>query len=330
MKKLSAIRRWTVSCLALTLVAQACNLATAAPTAPSDTVAESPTINSTPEITSPAAKPATTFSLSATDTRQAEPGTAIFQAVLFGPFHLPETEFGPPYTGAFRALQPEEFMPILEAARKAGFHLIVNLAGGRHSYQAEDGAFSVERFKQRLDAFSQFDFDPYVANGTILGHMMFDEPQDPSNWNGAPVPFADIDAAAAYSKKLWPALPVGVGGPPSFLEAGAPWKALDFGFAQFTTRRGEAQIWLRQEVESAHKAHLSIVVSINILSGNNRNPVSGAQLAEWGRILVSEPAICGLLMWKYDPAYLQDPAVQAAIEEISKLARGRTAPACRP
>jgi len=47
-------------------------------------------------------------------------------------------------------------------------------------------------------------------------------------------------------------------------------------------------------------------------------------------LLVSEPSICGLLMWKYDPGYVQDANIAAALAEIGQIARGRTVKACLP
>lgn len=251
------------------------------------------------------------------------------QGLLFGPFHLPESEFGATYTGAFRSLRPNNALAILEAARAADLHLIINLTGSRRRFQEPDGAFSLDRFQELLGHYRRLDFAPYVADGTIIGHMMFDEPQDPSNWNGAPIPYADIEAAAAYSKELWPAMPVGVGGPPDFLQAGAPWAALDFAFAQYTTRRGDLATWLPQQVQAAQQAQLGLVLSLNILGGNDRSPVTAAQLTDWGTQLLAEPYACALLMWKFDPTYLQDPAIAAAMADLAQLARDRPAPPCQ-
>jgi len=117
-------------------------------------------------------------------------------------------------------------------------YLIINMAGGRHYFQEPDGAFSPSLFEERLDRFAGFDFAPYVADGTVVGHMLFDEPHDPTNRNGEPVPFPGVEDAAAYSKRLFPTPPTGVGSPPSLLEGGAPWASLDFAFAQYPARRG--------------------------------------------------------------------------------------------
>jgi hypothetical protein len=250
--------------------------------------------------------------------------------ILFGPFHLPDAQFGPPYTGAFASLTPETAVATLDAARAAHIRLIIQLAGSRRAYQNSDRSFSVDRFNQAVDAFKSIDFAPYVADGTLTGHMMFDEPFHASNWNGQPVPFADIEAVAAHGKQLWPTLPTGVGAPDSFLQGGAPWTSLDFGYAQYTTQRGDVKTWLTQEVGAARQSHLGLVVGINILGGNNRSNVSADQLKEWGQVLVSEPSICGVLMWKYDTGYLGDPNIASALQALAQIARTHESKACRP
>jgi hypothetical protein len=252
------------------------------------------------------------------------------QGFAFGPFHLPDTEFGSVFTGAFRALSREDALPTLEAARKAGVHLIIHLTGGRNRHQTAAGAFSVEMFNHELDLFRDIDLTSYVADGTVVGHLLFDEPQDTSNWNGAPVPFEDIEAVAAYSKALWPTLPVGVGGPASFLEAKADWSVLDFAFSQYTTARGDIKSWIQKEASAAEHSGLGLVFSINVLGGNNRNPVTAQQLTEWGTLLAQEPHVCALLMWKYDVGYFGDPAIADALASIADIARQRADVSCQP
>ncbi len=249
----------------------------------------------------------------------------------FGPFHLPTDLFGDPhYTGSFQALTPETALETLEAARKSGVSLVIHLTGSRRTHQTATGAFSLDLFAQGLAAFQHIDLESYVADGTVVGHLMFDEPHDPSNWGGAPVPYKDIDAAAAASKALWPSLPVGVGGPPSYLAGGAPWANLDFAFAQYLTKHGDVHDWLARETENAADSGLGLALSINILGGNNRSYVTAEQLVEWGSLLASAPQSCALLMWKYDTAYIDDPAIQAALLEVADVARRKTAVPCLP
>ncbi len=276
---------------------------------------------------------------STSPTKEPAPGTAVpptkevpRTAVMpFGPFHLPTELFKDDhYTGAFQSLTPETAVDILEAARQSGTSLIIHLTGSRRVHQTATGALSTEKFAQELAPFQHIDLESYVADGTVVGHLMFDEPHDPSNWDGSPVPYRDIETAAAASKAIWPSLPVGVGGPPSYLIDGAPWSNLDFAFAQYLTKHGDVHDWLERELENANASGLGLALSINILGGNNRNPVTAEQLVEWGTLLVAEPKACALLMWKYDVGYIDDPAIQDALFEIAEVARQRTAVPCTP
>jgi len=159
------------------------------------------------------------FAIQAKERKPAEPANCV----PFGPFHLPEGRYGLTFTGAFRALRsPQESQAFLETARAKKMRVVIHLAGSRGAHQNQDGSFSLELFTRRLEAFRGVDFAPYVQDGTVLGHMLFDEPHDPSNWHGKPVAYETIDAAAAVSKRLFPTMPVGIGSPASYLRDGAP------------------------------------------------------------------------------------------------------------
>ena len=62
------------------------------------------------------------------------------------------------------------------------------------------------KWKQRVDRFRGLDLTPYIAEETIVGHLLMDEPYDKSNWNGNPVSLQDIEALAAYSEGIWPSM----------------------------------------------------------------------------------------------------------------------------
>ncbi len=248
--------------------------------------------------------------------------------LAFGPFHLPTERFaGGPFTGAFRALRPESARQTLEAARAAGTQLIFNLAGSRRAFQNPDGSFSLERFRARLERFRALDLEPYVEDGTVIGHVLFDEPQDPTNWGGRPVPLETIEQAAALSKALFPKLPVGIGAPAPFLR-GFRWEALDFAMAQYAARRGDLLGWLREQTTAAEELGLGLALSLNVLAGSAGGPLPPPQLREWGTLLAQEPSACALLLWKHDDAYFGRPDVAEVVAEIAAIARSRTAPGC--
>jgi hypothetical protein len=263
--------------------------------------------------------------------------------IAFGPQHLPENLFGPVYTGTVRIVSPRNVLSILEAARGTRTRVILNLSTTPGS-QDPDGAFSLERWRARVDRFARIDFEPYIADGTLLGHYLMDEPHSPNNWNGKAVPFSDIEEAARYSKARWPNMTTFVRTHPGFL-AGAPftWAYVDAAWAQYSARRGDVRAYLEENVASARSLGLGLVVGMNVLTGGSSESgirgyqertraMSASQIRTWGSILAAEPYACALSIWKYDkdnPAYLDRPEVQAAMAEVSQIATNRPRASCR-
>jgi hypothetical protein len=258
------------------------------------------------------------------------------QGIPFGPYHLPDAEFRAPFTGSPRGVSTaEEAVAALETARGAGFRLVLRLARGSRRFENPGGSFSLEMWKREIDRYRAIDFESYVRDGTLLGHLLFDEPHDPTNWDGKPVPYADIVAAAAYSKELWPTLPTGVGSPPTALQqlrGDSPRGALDFALAQYRPAKGEVTQWLNREAALARRLGYGLALSMNALDGNGTNkPLTGAQLRQYGSVLAREPSACLLTMWKYDktnPEYFERRDVIAALHDVARVAAERAARPC--
>jgi len=250
----------------------------------------------------------------------------------FGPWHLTDDQFHWPYSGTVRGPHPTDVITTLEAARRAGFRVVFRLARGRKRSSNPDGSFNLALWKREVDRFRGVDFAPYVADGTLLGHFLFDEPHDPTNWNGRPVPYAVIESTAAYSKSLWPTLPTVIGAPPTFLSGGMPWVNLDFAETQYRPKKGEVGLWLSREVAAARQARLGVLLSINVLAGGDRNePLTAEQLRAAGLALAPAPDACALFMWKYDkddPSYFARADVRAAVDTIARVAAARTPAPC--
>jgi hypothetical protein len=267
------------------------------------------------------------------DARYAPGASGVDGGLPFGPFHLPDDQFRAPFTGALRGVHPEDVVATLDAARRSHFRVVITLQRGRKRFRNPDGSFSLALWQGEIDRFRGIDFAPYVADGTLLGHYLFDEPHDPTNWDGRPVAYAVIDSAAAYSKRLWPTMPTIVRSPPTFLAAGAPWRFLDVAWAQYTARHGDVRSFIGRESAAARRMDLGLAVSLEVLSGGPfRRPISASDLRDWGSVLASEPTACGLFMWKYDkkdPSYFERADVRAAAASVARVASARAAPPCR-
>lgn len=164
---------------------------------------------------------------------------------FMGPFHLevPGAMDNIYFSGGFIDLKSPTDLSILAAAKTHNppMHVLVHLTGGRQNFQNDDKSFSLDKFKAELDLWRGANLQPYIDDGTIVGHLMIDEPQDTAgNWGGHAFPYADMEAAAAYSKSIWPNLPTGAG-TNAVWASGAPftWQAFDFVSTPYTLARGE-------------------------------------------------------------------------------------------
>ncbi|GEM_PF-1579633 len=244
---------------------------------------------------------------------------------LFGAYHVPDSLLVAPLTGGFRAFRDtSDARTALESARRRGVHLVIQLAGGRSRFQNPDKSFSLALYRRRLERFRDFDFAPYVRDGTIFAHGLFDEPQDPTNWNGRPVPYSVVDSAAAVSKELFPSVPTTIGAPASWLAGGAPYRCLDFAQPPYTLKRGDFNQWMMNEIEQARRARLRLIFGLNVLMGGvNRAPLTAEQVRVFGAALAAVPDAEGLLLWKWDSAYFSDPGIEAALDSIYAVVKSR-------
>lgn len=265
--------------------------------------------------------------------------------IPFGLYHLPETEFAPPFTSALRnGSDPADVIPILEAARKTGVKVYLNMFVSRKQIQNPDGSFSLERWKQRIDRFRDLGLEPYILDGTLAGNYLMDEPDSRGKWNGQSVPFADIEAAAAYSKQLWPGLTTMIRADPLFLQK-APfrWVSLDAAWSQYTTRKGNVEGYAKRHAAVAKELGLGLVMGLNVLDGGDGSSglegtkvkysaMSAPEVMHYGSVLLREPGACALLLWKYDRddrSYFLRPEIRAALETLGLLAATHPASSCK-
>ncbi|HEU4641444.1 MAG TPA: hypothetical protein VFS44_03245 [Gemmatimonadaceae bacterium] len=263
--------------------------------------------------------------------------------IPFGPFYLGPRYYGPPYTGmVLLDTTPSLILGELAAARAANERVVVRLARHRSYFQKADGSFSLTLWKREMDRFKGGDFSSYIADGTIIGHYLFDEPNDPSNWNGKPVPYGDVEAAAAYSKQLWPGMLTVIRAPPSWLTGwGQPWVALDAAWAQYSARFGDPATWIASESAAATRIAVGLLGGMNVLDGGDgssgiRSPIDSGQwtmspteLQRNARAILADGLVCGLLLWEWDTTYFTRPDIRGALSSIGTIARSHPAIPCR-
>jgi hypothetical protein len=259
----------------------------------------------------------------------------VHVGLAMGPNHVPPTKFGNLFTGTqITATLIENgqscLLSDLAAARRANMRVFISFTGNERHYRDANG-FSVEMWKARVNRFRNLDLSPYIADGTIMAHLIMDEPSDPSNWNGKAVPLADIEEIARYSKEVWPTMPTLIRTWPEYLE-GYQFPHLDAVWFHYLDRWAPLDGFIGEHFPAARALGLNIVGGLNVLNGGSSQSgipgkkagkfaMSADEVRAWGERILAEPGMCAFLFWEYSDAYLSRPDIRAALEDLVAKAR---------
>jgi hypothetical protein len=267
-----------------------------------------------------------------------------FTGIAFGSFNMENAYFSGVHTGSVRGggLTPSNIVSLLADARAKGARIAIKLCNGRDSYvKNSDGTFSLTKWKTLVDRFKAVNLGPYIADGTIVGHYLIDEPQNTKKWGGRAISQATVEAMAKHSKQIWPAMPTLVRVVPSWLAgASLTYTYLDAGWAQYASSKGNAGSWVAAEVAVAKRKGLGLVVGMNVLDGGNgssgipgyssgRYAMSASEIRTAGAALLADSYACGFFMWMHDLSYYGRSDVKSAMADLSARARAHVKTSCR-
>lgn len=264
--------------------------------------------------------------------------------IVFGTFTGMSTVLNPLHTGAVRGgITPTSTPKMLADAKAKGLRLVIKLSGGHESMvENADGTFSFAKWKTLVDRFKSVNLAPYIADGTIIGHFLIDEPNMAPRWGGKIIPQADVEAMARYSKQIWPSMTTFARVAPSWL-ASAPvtYTYLDAGWAQYQSSKGDPARWVAAEVTAAKSKRLGLMVGVNALAGGNGSsgiprlkpswppPMSASELRASGTAMLNPSYACGFVLWTNYAAYNDRPDIKAALTELSVKAKAHVKTSCR-
>jgi hypothetical protein len=259
--------------------------------------------------------------------------------LAFGPARMPSEQFAEFSATSFTVNDADTLIRVLDAARRANARLFISFTGNQENFQDSAGGFDIAKWKQRVDRFRRVDLTPYIADETIAGHLLLDEPYDKSNWNGKPVSQQDIEELARYSKEIWPSMVTVLRTHYDYLE-GSQYPHLDAVRIQYHSRFGSLDDYIAAHVAVAKSLGQAVIGGVNLLDGGTeasgipgkregKFAMSAQELRSWGRRFLTDPNICAFIMYQYDSAYLARPDIQAAMAELSEVARSIPKKACR-
>jgi hypothetical protein len=265
-------------------------------------------------------------------TAAAPEGAAVAFAggIPIGNFNQPLTEFGAIFNGAHENIAPSQMVAELTQIRARGGRVVLSMTGN-HLKNYVDGAghFSMSKWKDRLNRFRGVNFTPFINDGTVIGHYMIDEPNDPANWGGKPVSASEVEEMARYSKQLWPNMATIVRVDPKYLDNNH--RYLDAAWSQYLWRRGDANNYIKTMVASAQDKGLQLIVGLNIVHGGNPQgtAMSAKEVETFGSALLSSNYPCAFINWRYTSNYMNSGGIRDAMRSLRRKAESRPTKSCR-
>lgn len=256
------------------------------------------------------------------------PAAITYRGIAIGHFDQPISTFGRLYNGGHRNFSPSGIRQELAAIRSRGGRVVIPFAGSPRYYK-EDGYFSLTKWKSRVNRFRRVDLSDFIRDGTIIGHYMIDEPNDPANWRGRPVPPSVLEEMARYSKQLWPNMPTIVRTEPGYLSRNH--RYLDAAWAQYLSRKGAPNDFIRRNVSAAQQRGLGLVVGLNVLNGGKPHGtrMTPSEVSSWGSALLSSSYPCAFISWTYSRDYLSTRGMGEAMGALRRKAESRSTRRCR-
>ncbi len=240
------------------------------------------------------------------------------------------------------AFNADDIIGRIAVARSQGKHLFLAMTGGKHSNYMTAGVFDMAKWRAKMDTYNtaaiRSAIAAGVADGTIVGNSVMDEPNNVSptnNWGPAgTVTKAMVDEMCGYVKRMFPTLPVGVVHDYDELQPELDYARCDFVLAQYSESKGPVTRFRDRGLAFARRSGIAMAFSLNLLDGGTRIrgcpvPATGGrgtlrhacrmradQVREYGMVL--GPAGCALTLWRYDRQFMADPENQRAFEELAR------------
>lgn len=252
------------------------------------------------------------------------------------------------FTAAMGSFTPSEIVAALGIAHERRKQLVVSFTGGAHQRYLTDGVFDMSKWRARLDAYNTGSIRAAVAeavaNGTLIGNSVMDEPHvkglgDGNTWGPAgTMTKARVDTLCGYVKAIFPTLPVGVVHPHNAFEPSRSYRVCEFLVDQYSQRQGDVTQFRDAGLALARRDGMALIFSLNILNGGVQAPRSGGwecpagtsggrgtsrpncrmtpeQIRDWGTLLGT--AGCAMLLWRYDDSFMADPANEQAFRDVA-------------
>jgi hypothetical protein len=263
---------------------------------------------------------------------------------------------GLPFTLMHQPVTASSIVGVIDAARAKGVKLLLAMTGGKHGNYLSviNGVLQFDRAKWDAQM-RTFDTPAIkaaiasgVADGTLLGAKVMDEPQvsgmgDGNTWGPVgTMTKLRVDSLCSSVKAIFPTLTVGVAHLHSAFEPTKSYRTCEFDITQYSSRIGSVTKYRDDALAMGRRDGIAILFSMNIVNGGTQAPRDGLwncsptttggrgtydpncrmtaqQVLDVGRVL--GPAGCAMMMWRYDDAFMAHPENQQAFKDLGDFLR---------
>jgi hypothetical protein len=240
-----------------------------------------------------------------------------------------------PLSGSMQPLEPRQLLARVQLAARCSFRLVIVPPRRRLTASGTTVAvFSVDSAERLMDRYALAlpadTIRKYRA--TILGLNLADDYGCAECWGGQKITQAQVAEWARYARAVLPGIPLGVRVTPDWVArdpALAP--LLDYAWAQYHTKKGDARTFYDGSAELARTLGLRLVMGVNVEDcyGVGTAACSAADLVRFGTMAVTHPASCAFINWRYDAETWAREDIREAWDGLLAIARGRRAEDCR-
>lgn len=251
-----------------------------------------------------------------------------------------------PFTASHDNIVPVDLVPHINAARSNGIRLMLGMTAGSHDNYKTNGVFDEGKWRAAMDAFNtpanRDAVAAAVADGTIIGNSVMDEPQqsgtDSKAWGPkGTMTKARVDGLCSYVRGIFPTLPVGVFHDPGIFEPDSSYQVCDFLISQYATRKGNVVNWRNAGLAIVQRDGMKILFSLNLLDGGTQDrdgtwncagtgglgtyspncQMTPEQIRTYAEALA--PPSCAMLSWRRDATFLARPENAAALSSMALM-----------
>jgi hypothetical protein len=239
-----------------------------------------------------------------------------------------------PVTATMQQVDPRVLLDRLRLAARCNVRLVLVPPRRLLTVSGRPGdVFSVDSARRLTDRYAAL-LPPDTLRkyrATILGLNLADDYGCERCWGGRAITQAEIAEWAAYTRTRLPGIPLGVRVTPDWVEAHPPLaRQLDYAWAQYHTRKGDARAYYDRAAAVAERLGLRVIMGVNVQDcyGVGTRPCSAADLVRFGTLALSHPASCAFVSWRYDEATWARAETRQAWAALFRAAEERGAEEC--